>query len=86
MHKCNVVEAVETTKEQWCFDVYNHETMEHKIFATDTQAEKTRVFFPLPIHVLVLCTLASSPLQWMEALKREQGPLVPPPSPHTVDG
>jgi hypothetical protein len=47
VRKCQVLETPETKKERWCFDVCNHESKEHWLLATETEAEKNQVS-PLP--------------------------------------
>jgi hypothetical protein len=43
VRKCYVLETLETKKERWCFDVYNHETKDHWLLATETEVEKNQV-------------------------------------------
>lgn len=42
VRKCQVLETPETKKERWCFDVCNHESKEHWLLATETEAEKNQ--------------------------------------------
>jgi hypothetical protein len=43
VHKCRVLEAQETKKERWCFDVHNLESKARWLLATETEAEKKQV-------------------------------------------